>query len=220
MLIHDARWYIEEIVKELREANRFILAKGKTNRHKFPLVNGAFVEWEGGIGKLRNTNGLWSVDTVEGNDALEGQILTPQYPYFQAGHPIELNEVLEDLSKTKGKKKYPLIYLQEDVAEKTNNDNTVLFENASIYILTWTKKNYRSKDRMEKVFEPLLIPLFNLFLETMSKMGIPYEITKKINRKYWGRQDEYGNKKNVLDDPIDGIDSEINITIEENIFCN
>jgi len=51
----------------------------------------------------------------------------------------------------------------------------------------------------------------------MTKLGIPYTLIEKTNRKYWGRQTTYKNEKNILDDPIDGIDSTFDIVVNDKI---
>ena len=65
-------------------------------------------------------------------------------------------------------------------------------------------------------FEPILIPLVQLFIDVLERKVIPYTIATKINRKYWGRQDTYKNSANILDDPIDGIEMSIDISILNN----
>lgn len=219
MLKHDARKYIDYIVQELRISNSFKLLNGVSDAKTFPLLKGGFVSWKFGTGVLYLENGLWKISTKTGLDYPNGDLITPLYPYFQAGHPLELNEILTDLGKTKDKKKYPLFYLQEDVNEGEREDAYTDLLNIKLFVLTLTKKTYRSKDRMTATFEPLLIPLFRLFLEQLDRMGIPYNLSSKTNRKYWGRQSTYKNESNILDDPIDGIDTTITITINEQLFC-
>jgi len=220
MLIHDPRYYIEQIVKQMIINNPFTINSGIASISAIPMVVGAFVEWSNGTGTLYNNSGLWEVKTATGLDYIDGELIYFQYPYFQAGHPLELNEVLTDLGKTKDKKKYPLVYLQEDVIEKENEDKSTLLQGVKIFFLTYTQKTLRSKDRQVQKFEPLLIPLTNLFVKTLEIMGIVYSLETKINRKFWGTQTQYKNEKNILDDPIDGVEITININIEDNKFCN
>ena len=61
-----------------------------------------------------------------------------------------------------------------------------------------------------------MLPLFFEFLETLDYLGIVNSVNRKTDRLYWGRQEEYKNTANILDDPIDGIDSDLNISLNIN----
>ena len=220
MLKHDVPYYINRVVEQLRNNNTFVLNAGIILTD-YPLIYGAFVAWDNGTGILiADSSSNWSILTKTGIDYVDGKVITPEYPYFQHGHPLELNEVLEDLGKTQDKKKYPLIYMREDVEETFENQPEVVLNNIEIYALTLNSvKTMRSEDRTNVTFEPILIPLWNKFIETLDYMGIIYTVNSKLNRKYWGRQETYKNARNILDDPIDGIESKLNITIVEDNFC-
>jgi hypothetical protein len=131
--------------------------------------------------------------------------------YYMYGHRLEINNRLLAASKDVEKqyKKYPLVALRLDIPE-TNSAGMVYFS-LNIAILANTEKNYNAEDRYDKVFKPVLYPLYELFLNRFRQAGlfifkdsIPQHT--KIDRPYWGTTQKEGNVANILSDPLDAIE--------------
>lgn len=134
-------------------------------------------------------------------------------PFFEYGHPIELvNNLAVKRKDPVGKfNKYPMIYLQTDIDERTIK---ALWEyKLTIYIVAYTDLNYTSKQRKENVFGPVLYPIYERLMKELARTGIfslgdnfITPLHTKIDRFFWGNQLNKNNTANILEDPLDAIE--------------
>jgi len=116
---------------------------------------------------------------------------------FMFGPVDEVIMKLSAMSKTPttNTKRYPLLVLFTDVAEQRGQDvgTSATITIPSIIIAHVTLQSYTAEQRMEKVFKPVLLPLYEMFLseleentttQVLSRNLIPHT---KINRLAWGR---------------------------------
>jgi hypothetical protein len=133
-------------------------------------------------------------------------------PYYMYGHRMEIASRLTE--KTKGvnkNKRYPLIALKMDTAEKARGDERDF--NLNIVIATLSDVKSTADHRMTNTFRPVLYPLYELFLKQFRNSGLffwegdlSYPQHTKIDRPFWGTEAKEGNLKNIFDDPIDAIE--------------
>lgn len=92
---------------------------------------------------------------------------TPEKPYFKHGHIQEIINTLteQDASKTYKFKKYPLIALIQDLDEVDNE--TTIDATITIFIITDTRREYKAADRYLHIFDPILSPIANLFIDEL-----------------------------------------------------
>lgn len=102
--------------------------------------------------------------------------------FYQFGHITEINNTLQSYSKTAEfrEQKYPAIFLLQDFAEKMGIDaKTETQVKLQLLIVAGSDKNYRAADRYEKVFKPILYPIYDTFIKTLNKDGrhldVPYD---------------------------------------------
>jgi hypothetical protein len=146
---------------------------------------------------------------------------------FQHGHKIELIETLYQMDKSPTERfnKYPLVWLVQDLTEEIGKETGVYAEvSLSIIIAHHTEHSHKIGTRMEKVFKPVLYPIYYQLLEYLSRSARVIEGNdemirhRKIDRSYWGRNAVGGNDKLKLEDYVDAIELE-NISLKIN-FSN
>lgn len=147
-------------------------------------------------------------------DESDSMIETINYQY---GHKRELIETLVGMSKEEENRvlKYPLVYLVQDFSE-TRGKEPGIYADVSLNILFvhHTVNTSKIKARYEKVFKPVLYPIYYEFMEQLSKhpqihVEDPRRIRhKKTDRSYWGRQAVGGNDGLKLTDFVDAIEVE------------
>ena len=128
--------------------------------------------------------------------------------YYYHSHPIELvNTLIEkDNSDNWKLKKYPAIFLYEDIKE--HHTEFEVTAPLHILILTETKPEYKSNERDTNIFTPILNPLFELLIAKIKastyilSMSVEFD---KTNRKYWGSS---ATGANVANDYVDAIEIE------------
>lgn len=145
--------------------------------------------------------------------------------YFMHGHPKEILSRLQALSTgpdTKNKK-YPLICLFRDIKEILGEGMYGLtsFSKPRIAFVTITKPEFRADQRKEKNFDPILIPIFEEFINqirTSEFFGSPTMEQLQVvkwDRYYWGVNLA---DSTVMNDYIDAIDLEsISLNLINNI---
>jgi hypothetical protein len=115
-----------------------------------------------------------------------------------------------------------LIVLRLDIIE--NVRGIMVDYQLNLAILSHTDKNYTSEERMEKVFKPVLYPLYEKFLKALYNSGLfgwdrrTLEVPShtKIDRPYWGTQSATGNNlRNTFSDPLDAIEI-LNLRVTQN----
>jgi hypothetical protein len=137
---------------------------------------------------------------------------TSEMPFYMYGHRAEINKRLQDLKNGKITtfKRYPLIALKLDVEESI--ENGIASYNLNIGIFSFTKENYNAEERVERIFKPILHPLYNRFIEELRASGlfiwsghyVPSHT--KIDRPFYGTQDNEGSIKKIFSDPLDCVE--------------
>lgn len=129
------------------------------------------------------------------------------------------NELIETLSQAdkSGEErynKYPLIHLVQDITIERGQD-AGLFGTATLNIIFihQTKQTYKIEDRDEKVFKPVLWPMYYMFLEQLKKnnwiMG-DFDTTgefrhRVIKRAFWGNR-QLKSSESILTDFVDALE--------------
>ena len=130
---------------------------------------------------------------------------------FDHGHPLEIiNRVKEyQESDTLKYEAFPRICLLHDFEEKNTFETLV---SLTILIITDTDPNYTAPQRYTYTLDPILLPLYDLFLENLLEAdhvgtteGNYFKHTK-IDRLYWGKNGLYGNQGNIFNDYIDAVE--------------
>jgi hypothetical protein len=154
--------------------------------------------------------------TEEGNTA----------PFYMYGHRLEIARNLT--SRPNGKvftyQKYPLIALRLDIPEE-HEDGFIKYK-LNIGIFAFTDKNYTAEQRYEKVFKPVLYPLYDLFIKALYDSGLfSWSLTDlerprhtKIDRPFWGVSAVEQNTANIFSDPLDAIEL-LNLEINSKKRC-
>lgn len=159
-------------------------------------------------------------DVVEATRALilpylqsvQPRIETVQYLY---GHYVEITNRLQTMSKTeeKDKLRYPLIALMQDIPETVGN-LTGNYGTASLALLIVYKTNENDyvPDRYQKVFKPILLPIYHAFLQCLA-MSSDFQVQAvkdlrhtKFDRPRWGTSGTNGNTANVFNDILDAVE--------------
>lgn len=145
---------------------------------------------------------------------------------YISGNWKEVTQVLQEMkaNATERPKQFPLFILIEDVV--IDRRNTTLYgvaDNVNIIIANWTKDSYKSQQREEINFEPILRPLYYSFCKHLVKhRGVSIYSEREIShryaeRKYWGMDD---NTVNALGYFIDAIDiTSLSIPLDCS-YCN
>lgn len=148
-------------------------------------------------------------------------------PYYEYGHILEIAQSLAKKDNASGVtrfKKYPLIMLLLDVPATPNKLwKTFDYTNVKIVIVDKTDKNYTAPDRKVNVFEPVLIPLYERFIEELSKSkltnnkdNIPFIQHTKIDRYFWGTELNGNSTKNIVNDFLDAVEIQnLNIKVKQ-----
>lgn len=134
---------------------------------------------------------------------------------YQYGHRLELIETLSQMSSSKTEKyqKYPLVYLMQDFAERLGAEPGIYADvTITIIIAHGTQMAYKMGQRMEKVFKPVLYPIFQELLVQLAKhpqvhVQSPESIEfTKWDRSQWGKQAIGGNAGTKVNDFVDCIE--------------
>lgn len=144
-------------------------------------------------------------------------------PYFMAGHRMEISNRLteKNVDKVFKYQKYPLVALRMDIDEHTIGE--VIYYTLNIAFLDFNDRKENAEERLESVFKPTLIPLYELFMKHLRFSGIfmwpgnqgdPDH--RKIMRPFWGTEETNGNKKHIFNDPLDCLEI-INLKINKHI---
>lgn len=131
-------------------------------------------------------------------------------PYYLYGSAREIFNILSSKgnSSTYKFKKYPLIALLINYDDDVVNGE-VTYKSFHIIIMTQTKAEYRTSNRLDISFTPTLIPLYNLLIDAIKDSQLllsdnDYNHTKR-NRPYWGEDDIFGSSLRVGNDLLDAI---------------
>jgi hypothetical protein len=132
--------------------------------------------------------------------------------YYMYGHPLEIVNRLQELSKSPKHKdqKYPLIALFTDIPIKVTTPGMYGEAELQLIIATLSNKDFNAEQRLQNTFKPVLYPIKKIFLEQM-KLHRQFTYNQEMihistDRFYWGKQGLYGNTGNIFDDYIDAIE--------------
>jgi hypothetical protein len=185
------------------------------------LKNGMFVE-------LTGFNEIFKVSNVKQTSF---EISTPinitsstQYKlalYFLYGNTIEIANTLneKDYSNTYKYKKYPCIVLYTD----NINTEIALFEAYTLYILILanTKHDFKTYERINNVYKPVLYPILDIFFDYVKN----YELFSNIEPLEYSKKDTFflanmPKEQNTLSAIVDAIEIN-NLKINKIIInCN
>lgn len=142
--------------------------------------------------------------------AYKGDIQNVAYHY---GHPIEIRETLQSwgMAPTYRQGKYPCVLLMEDIVVTQGGPYAIARLN--LIIATATRPNYKSHQRQEVSFDPVLYPIYDELMRQIRRRGLFVVVNPrsdmphdKIDRKYWGREIVGGTDANKLADHLDAIE--------------
>jgi hypothetical protein len=154
--------------------------------------------------------------TVKGNVTAYNSF-TSGLPYFLYGHILEISNILKEKNKGIGTlkwQKYPLIILQLDVESKYEGiSNSFSYSDITIYICNLTEPTYRASDRLTESFDKVLYPIYEKFITALLRHPaiVPNQTVDntshtKVDRFYWGSQDNNNSTANIFDDYLDAIE--------------
>ena len=140
-------------------------------------------------------------------------------PYYLHGHPLEVVNIMsEKATSSIASTMFPLIALFQDFDEE--QDEGFVTATLNIIIANRTKPDYRASERYEKNFKPILYPMLEDFIRSLSHnkwvelVQVPYT---KIDHVYWGKEGLYGSEANIFNDYIDAIElRDITVTFKNN----
>lgn len=136
-----------------------------------------------------------------------------QISFFWA-HPLEIVNTLQELSKNPDLmfEKFPCIMLYTDIPVNIGGSGDFDTCRLNIIIANRTMPNYRASDREVQNFEPILRPIYRMFLMELHRSTVfqvqDIAIGAKhtyIERFYWGKQGINGNEANTGVDYVDAI---------------
>lgn len=133
--------------------------------------------------------------------------------HFLHGHLAEVVETLRQKNDVEEEryKKYPLIALIHDYPENVTNAPGIQSEpELRLIIVNSTDPTYKAPQRLELNFKPVLYPIYEAFIEELTKsvlnMGYGKPPHRKTDRLYWGREKLIGNAANIFEDWVDCIE--------------
>jgi hypothetical protein len=142
---------------------------------------------------------------------------------YMWGHPLEVSEQLDQLSKmpAKAATKYPLIALFTDISESRGTEPSIEAEvKVHLIIAVNTLIRYTSAERLTKNFIPILYPVYDQLLKSIAESGyytqgrVAKLIHTKTDRFRYGKTGIYANTGEIFKDKIDCIEIEnLNLSI-------
>lgn len=151
-----------------------------------------------------------SFDIVSSSDPDATGTYKSLEPFFMFGHRREISNrlLMKDKDDVFKYQKYPLFALRLPIDEDVLQD--VHDVSLNIAILAFTNKNYRSQERYDNVIDPVLVPLYDEFLEKVQDsfelMNIGLPDHQKTDRLFYGVSALEGNEAYIFNDPLDGIE--------------
>lgn len=154
------------------------------------------------------------LETIQDNEEAALGSTSIQQISFSKSSFDELIETLsqKDRSPEERFNKYPLVHLVQDIAVERGQD-VGLYGSSSLNIIFihQTVQTYKIEDRDEKVFKPVLYPIYYMFLEQLKKSNWIFGTDvgefrhRFIKRAFWGNRNLEGSK-NILNDYVDAIE--------------
>lgn len=165
-----------------------------------------------------------NIDIIPALESVVTNIQTASVPYFRYGH---IKEIQNLLSK-KRNAKYPLVILRLDAPAtySTGTFKYMNYQNVTLYIVSWTKKNYVAEQRKTLVFDAVLNPIYENMINELKNNPyfdhsnmIPYVNHTKIDRYFWGSELSPQPTESVLGDPLDCIELNFPSLLVKNLNC-
>lgn len=150
----------------------------------------------------------WSADTTR--FTIDGGGMPPYYMY---GHKLVIANELKEKESDKVEKfrKYPLVALRLDSAADV--EEGIIHYNLNIGFFHYTEQGYTAKQRFDLVINDILMQMYRNFFPALKDSGKfhwtgaqNYPPHTKIDRPFWGVEQENGNAAHLFDDPLDAIE--------------
>jgi len=134
-------------------------------------------------------------------------------PFYLYGHKLEVANrlAIKNNDAVYKEQKYPLVALFMDYPERFVEG--MVNYTLHIVIMNLTDRNYLMEERDEKIFKPILYPLFDSFMIRLRRVGkfvwpgdMQYPPMNKVDRPYSGIVYEQGNLKYIFNDRLDAIE--------------
>lgn len=133
--------------------------------------------------------------------------------HYLYGHYSDIRERLIAKAKV-NELSFPLVVLFEDfkIQHRTNVPGVTGLADMTLIILHTSKNDVTREQRQERVFKPILYPIYLAFLKALKDSGkfMIYNAAAiqhdQINRPHWGDPALYGNKGYLFDRCLDGIE--------------
>ena len=108
---------------------------------------------------------------------------------------------------------FPAVCLFHDFPEVMGYERSLTLQ---LVIITDTSKHYTTAERYTNTFDPILTPLYELFLKQLAKSdyvdsdsdSVLYFEHTRWDRPYWGKDGIYGAVADIFNDFIDAIEIE------------
>lgn len=142
---------------------------------------------------------------------------------YHYGHRLEIVNRFMEITRaaTYKAEQFPAICLFTDIEERISGDGYERECELNLAIITDTQPTFTASERKTYSFDPILQPLYDLFMERLaesSSIAEVYPDHSKWDRYYWGKNGLYGNTGNIFNDYIDAIEID-NLTIKTFKTC-
>lgn len=133
--------------------------------------------------------------------------------YYEHGHILEINNTLigKEKSINARNRKYPLIMLLQPFTETVQDIGYNV--NLRLMICSSTKSDIKAQERYEKVFNPVLYPIYDSLMEALRRSkyfswsgGLKMPPHTKTDRPFLGVSSENGNIRYIMSDKLDAIE--------------
>jgi hypothetical protein len=161
-------------------------------------------------------SGKTLLETIRQNEIdATGKSLIQQIRYSKSSFD-ELIETLfqADKSGEERFKKYPLVHLIQDIVTERGSDLGFYgTPNLNIVFIHQTQQAFKTQERDDKVFKPVLWPLYVEFMEQLKRSAWimdTWQVTgefrhRVIKRAFWGNR-QLKSSENILNDYVDAIE--------------
>lgn len=127
--------------------------------------------------------------------------------YYYAGDPLEINNKLgsKDFG---GYKTYPAIFFFLSIDENQDNASYWGLIDPIFSIVEKTETTYKTEDRIEKVFKPVIYPIYSAFMEALRRSPIVHpggniNHFTRVKRDNYFYGSENNTKKKLFGDKLD-----------------
>lgn len=154
--------------------------------------------------------------TVTGNDLGTLVSWKALAPFYHHGAPEEVTNVIQSINENndlkEGFKNYPFVWLEEDFDEDhSNNGYDYIALDLKIVIVMKTLGTYEAGERMENIFKPVLLPIYEALMAEIRRSG-EFTMGKgkakhvKRNHMFYGSDQNPDGSKNKFKDYTDAVE--------------